>query len=570
MSVSPWIGSRRIAIVPVLNRQVDREPPADWENQVRSRVFYDPDPATGLDRSFQHYLQALSYGQAFLEGEVFPAVWSENETVNIPAMESLPDGHGYTELLAILPHDAGANRGGHAFRDTPVNGISGWARVAMFTTPFMNTRQSVGVWGQELIHLLGNMWDHTGLDGYDVMNGDGAGRGTHACANTKSLMGWLPAGVHDHVDGALAVVLHAIGQVQPPAPGRVTAVRVASQVSAHRFVVEARAATDQFDKMVPKPGVLVYEVEDTPGGQKVDLRSAGALSKGQTFDNPDEGLQVTVNDTLTAGFAVTVRKTMRPLVDRSAQFGTPPAAGAPTACVIPGLGVHNIAYRDTSGRLHELWRDAQGAHRHDESHRECRGSDGPRKSVRLRRYEQEHRDPAVSRWRRNRAQSLLVDRPRAAPTISAAPPGRQRAAGDPVGYYAAATDTHHVIYRTSNGHLHELWWIGVAPVAYGGDFTALASAPPATGQPSAFVNGSGDNFVIYRAVGNNHILSLYWSTGAAALEDLSGFAGTPPATGEPFAYYTAHNDTHQIVYRGNDGHLWELYWPGVARSLAGI
>jgi len=49
------------------------------------------------------------------------------------------------------------------------------------------------------------------------------------------------------------------------------------------------------------------------------------------------------------------------LVDRSAEFGTPPAAGPPTACVIPGLGVHNIAYRDTSGRLHELWRDAQRA-----------------------------------------------------------------------------------------------------------------------------------------------------------------------------------------------------------------
>ena len=38
------------------------------------------------------------------------------------------------------------------------------------------------------------------------------------------------------------------------------------------------------------------------------------------------------------------------LVDRSAEFGTPPAAGPPTACVIPGLGVHNIAYRDTSGQ----------------------------------------------------------------------------------------------------------------------------------------------------------------------------------------------------------------------------
>ena len=32
--------------------------------------------------------------------------------------------------------------------------------------------------------------------------------------------------------------------------------------------------------------------------------------------------------------------------------------------------------------------------------------------------------------------------------------GAPPAAGDPVGYYAAAADAHHVIYRTGDGHLH--------------------------------------------------------------------------------------------------------------------
>lgn len=564
MSVIPWIGSHRIAIVPVFNRQVDREPPADWENQVRSRVFYDSDPATGLDRSFQHYLQALSYGQAFLEGEILPAVWSEDATVNIPAIESLPAGHGYTELLAILPHEAGEHRGGHAFRGAPVNGISGWARVAMFTLPFMNTRQSVGVWAQELIHLLGNMWDHTGLDGYDVMNGDGARRGTHACANTKSLMGWLPAGVLDHVDGALRVGLHAIGQMQPPPPGRVTAVRVASQLSANRFIVEGRAATDQFDQMVPKQGVLVYEIEDTPGGQKVDLRSAGALSKGQTFDNPDEGLQVTVDDTLAGGFAVTVRKTMRRLVDRSAQFGTPPAAGAPTACVIPGLGVHNIAYRDTSGRLHELWRDAQGVTGTTNLTANV-GAQTPTATGNPFAYVDTSRNTEILLFRGGdgTVRSLYWSTGPVGHDNLSGTAGASKAAGDPVGYYAAAADTHHVIYRTGDGHLHELNWTGVAPVVYGGNLTGAISAPRAAGQPSAFVNAAGVNIVVYRGV-NSRIFGLYWAEGPSGLDDLSGVAGTPPAAGDPFAYYTAHDDTHQIVYLGNDGHLWELYWPGVA------
>ena len=138
-----------------------------------------------------------------------------------------------------------------------------------------------------------------------------------------------------------------------------------------------------------------------------------------------------------------------------------------------------------------------------------------------------------------------------------------QATGDAVGYYVAAADTHHVIYRTGGGHLRELWWVGVEPVQDGGDLIALASppAPPVTGQPSAFVDGSLVNNVIYRG-GGNHIRRLSWTTGAVLHEDLSGFAGTPPAAGDPVGYYTPHDDTHQIVYRGTDGHVWELYWPG--------
>ncbi|MFI7491875.1 tachylectin-related carbohydrate-binding protein [Micromonospora echinaurantiaca] len=307
MAVTPWVGVRRIAIVPALNRQVDQEPPADWEYQVRSRVFYDPEPGTGKDRSFQHYLHALSYGRAHLDGEVFPRVWAEDAEVNVPAMRSLPPGHGYQALLAVLPHEAGEHRGGHAFGGiSPVNGIKGWARVAMFSNPLLrdDQRQPIGVWGQELFHLLCDLWEHPGLPGYDPMDGDGARRSTHASATTKRLFGWLPAGVVDHAEGRLDTNLHAIGLVQPPPPDRVTAVRVPSRRAANRFFfVEGRLRTDPFDGMVPAEGVLVYEVNDTV---KVTLRTGPSLSTGQTYDDPDEGLRVTVTDNLTGGFAVSV------------------------------------------------------------------------------------------------------------------------------------------------------------------------------------------------------------------------------------------------------------------------
>lgn len=67
----------------VIDLQVDQEPPPDWVYQVHSRVFYDPQPGTGPDQSFQHYLQALSYGRAIIEGEVFPLVRASDAEVNV-------------------------------------------------------------------------------------------------------------------------------------------------------------------------------------------------------------------------------------------------------------------------------------------------------------------------------------------------------------------------------------------------------------------------------------------------------------------------------------------------------
>jgi len=132
-----------------------------------------------------------------------------------------------------------------------------------------------------------------------------------------------------------------------------------------------------------------------------------------------------------------------------------------------------------------------------------------------------------------------------------------------MGYFQAAADIHHVIYRTADGHLHELWWSGVSPVQDGGDLTATASAPRSAGDPTAFVNGAGENIVAYRSV-DGHIRSLYWRSRSVGHDDLSGVADTPLAAGDPVGYYTPHNDTHQIVYGASDGHLYELYWAGVA------
>ena len=250
------------------------------------------------------------------------------------------------------------------------------------------------------------------------------------------------------------------------------------------------------------------------------------------------------------------------LVNRSAEFGTPPAAGPPTACVIPGLGVHNIAYRDTSGRLHELWRDAQGA---TGTTNLTANAGAPKAAGNPFAYVDTSRNTEILLFRGSdgTVRSLYWSTGPVGHDNLSGTAGAPKAAGDPVGYYNPADDSHHVIYRSGDGHLHELNWTGVAPVVYGGNLTKAISAPRAAGDPTAFVNAAGVNIVVYRAV-DGRILGLYWANGPSGLDDLSGTAGTPPAAGDPFAYYTAHNDTHQVVYRANDSHLYELYWPGVA------
>ena len=111
-------------------------------------------------------------------------------------------------------------------------------------------------------------------------------------------------------------------------------------------------------------------------------------------------------------------------VDRTAEYDAPPAAGSPTACVLPGLGVHNIAYRDTVGTAARTVAGRPRDHRHDESHRRCSWRRPARggQPVRLRRHAPEHRDPAVPRDRTTACTACTGPPDRSGTTSSAVRP----------------------------------------------------------------------------------------------------------------------------------------------------
>jgi hypothetical protein len=312
----PWRGPKPVAIVPVWNRQVDNETPDDFPNQVAARVFYDPRDTDGFDDSLQNYIQAVSYGQAMISGTVYPTVRAPDADVTGAAMDSLPAGHGFTHLLAVIPHAFGDNRRAYAWWDEdPRNGITSFARVALFENPTLTRRQSVGVWAMETLHMVTEFGDlynvSPSMGSYDVMAS--AGASSHPCAHTKLAMGWVAASdVVRHRSGTRSYVLHAIGLRHPPPPERVSAVRIPARSGSRSFIVESRLEVDQYERGdgsgegIPREGVIVYEVASE---LDVRLRTATALGSGQRYDNSAESFAVSVTAALPGGRRVSVSRT---------------------------------------------------------------------------------------------------------------------------------------------------------------------------------------------------------------------------------------------------------------------
>jgi hypothetical protein len=152
---------------------------------------------------------------------------------------------------------------------------------------------------------------------------------------------------------------------------------------------------------------------------------------------------------------------------------TPAAAGDPIAYYTPHNDMHQVVYRGVTGYLYELW------------------------WVGI---------TPVASW------NVSVNAP--------------RAAGDPAVYYDASTNTKHVIYRGDDGHLHELWWVpGSWPPLHRNLTTNLsAQVLPTSGQLAAYVVAAeGTHHVLYRS-DDGHLHELWWWTNRLDVCRTHGFA----------------------------------------------
>lgn len=294
-----WIGRKKLALIP-LYRPNAHPPdliPADWSNQILGRVFYNPDPSTGVDRSLRAYIHAASSGLADLDAVVMPMETVDEQDVPPGVLEGQlgpqlrSQGFDAAAIVMLGGEGAGTNAGF-------------WSRFVMV--------EGLGVWAMEFMHSLTGFADLYPFSGnmyaFDEM---ACSCGTHPSAYTKAAIGWLaPSAIHQHFGRVASYSLYSIGLIQPPPSGRSAAVRVGTQ--APYLMVEARQRFDQFDQGIPSEGVIVYRIQTSdPLGHAqnatapIELLTPVALTVGQAFTS-DTGVKVQVTAAIPAGFSISI------------------------------------------------------------------------------------------------------------------------------------------------------------------------------------------------------------------------------------------------------------------------
>ena len=565
-----------MAFVPVYrpNAAPPDQLPADWATDILRRVLYNPRvEARGEDRSLRAWLRAASSGRADIEPVVAPMQTVNRQVVEADDLEgSLGDtlrgqGCDHAVLVMLGGRGAGTNRGF-------------WSRVVM--------AESNGVWLMEMIHGLTGLKDfydfandtHPAVRSIDSFDEMAASSQTHPTAYVKRELGWLEdADIRRHDGASTEYALQALSLPMPPQPGRAAAVQIGTEPP--YLMIESRQMTDQFEGGMPSlprelaeygidsQGVIAYRVQtpnptvqERPGGRKpLYLNTVKALQVGQSA-GLDNGITLTVTAALPDGFQIRVEDPGRHVLDRTAATSARSAAGVPTAIVLPGAQIADLAYRDTGGHLDEIWKAPTGSGTTDLT--ASAGAPGASSDPWF------YFDPAgnqvvlVFRGSDGRVRTLYWLFGAVGHDDLTGAIGAPAATGVPAGWFSTHDGFHHVVYRSSDGHLHELWWQGQGGVGHG-DLTGTITAVPSAGDPWPYYDTTrSTNIVPFRGT-DGRIRALYWAPdGAVGQDDLSGTAQTPNAATDPFAWYTAVEDIHRVVYVAGNGHVYELAWQGVA------
>jgi catechol 2,3-dioxygenase-like lactoylglutathione lyase family enzyme len=243
----------------------------------------------------------------------------------------------------------------------------------------------------------------------------------------------------------------------------------------------------------------------------------------------------------------------------TASVGAPKAVGNPIGYFETAANTNHVIYRKADSNLHELWWTGQAA----VSHGDITGLAGALKAT---------GDPTAfydSTSATNVVFYRATDGHIHSLYWSTGPIGHDnlsgfaqapKAAGDPHAYYTAHNNANQVVYRGVDGHIHELWWVGAEVVSHW-DISAIAGAPTSGSDPVSFYSPhTNTKHVFYRAT-DGHLIELWWfpGGGAPAFVDLTVEAWAPVAVGKPSAF--ADGPYRHVVFRAADNHIHEIrFW----------
>jgi hypothetical protein len=244
----------------------------------------------------------------------------------------------------------------------------------------------------------------------------------------------------------------------------------------------------------------------------------------------------------------------------SAATGAPKANGNPVGYVGTD-GYKHVIYRRDNGHLQELWWTGPHAPGHGDLTAAAQApiaKGDPAAYVNTRTGE----NIVVYRGTDSHIYTLYWSDGPIGYSNASAYVGSPLAAGDPFAYYTHHNDAHQITYRSHDGHLHELWWNGNNPASHWDLTAAAGGAPPADSDPAVYYcAGTNTKHVIYRSA-DGHLNEIWWIPGGGmpAHVDLTVYALAPLAVDRPAAFATGNPNTQHVVYRGVDGHIHEIRW----------
>ena len=243
----------------------------------------------------------------------------------------------------------------------------------------------------------------------------------------------------------------------------------------------------------------------------------------------------------------------------SAAAGAPKAAGSPAGYLALD-GFHHVIYRAQNGHLYALWWTGPNRPGYDNLTAPVRapaaGDPAPyintRNGEHIVAYRGTDGHIHIVYWSTGAVGHDNLSGYARAP----------RAAGDPSAYYTAHNDAHQVIYRGIDGHIHELWWNTPNPVSHWDLTVAASGAPLAASDPVGYYSaGTNTKHVFYRGT-DGHLHEIWWVPGGGipAHIDLTLYALAPLAADKPAAFNVAGPNSQHVVYRGADGSIHEIRW----------